>query len=103
MEVHRQHCQNCGSMDAHNIIVREPGEPTTIFVRCMQCHELVARYQLRDYLHHGKDIESFIRSHGALSRESARDILRAFEEASEKSQKDFQRALAALHEEGKEA
>ena len=45
MEVHRQRCQSCGSRDMRNVLVRQPNEPQTVFVRCVECGELVARYR----------------------------------------------------------
>ena len=60
MEVHRQQCQHCGTFDARNILVRETGLPMTIYVRCTQCGELVARYKLSEYYHHGMGVESYL-------------------------------------------
>ena len=55
MELHRQHCQNCQSIEMRNILVREAGKATSVYVRCGNCGELVARYKLRDYYHHGRN------------------------------------------------
>lgn len=34
MEIHRQQCQQCGSRDVRNILVRETDAPMTIYSRC---------------------------------------------------------------------
>ena len=101
MEVHRQTCQVCGSRLLHNIIAREPGEPTVIFVSCAKCEELVARYVLDGYYHHGKGIESYLRSVRG-SFESGRRMLEAFEATARDAQAGFRRVVAALAAEKKE-
>ena len=40
MQVNRQTCQQCGSIDVRNIIARDPGSPTVIYVRCGQATSL---------------------------------------------------------------
>jgi RNase P subunit RPR2 len=57
MELHRQQCQKCKSFNMRNILVRNPGEQQMVYVRCVDCHEFVALYKLRDYYHHEKGIE----------------------------------------------
>lgn len=101
-EIHRQTCQSCGSIDLRNILVREPDLPTTIYVRCAKCGELVARYKLSDYYHHGKGIESFLRSHRFLSQESGRSVLEEFKKTQMDSEKGYERVLKYLREHGKE-
>ena len=102
METHRQRCQGCQSHEMLNILVREPGFPTTIYARCRQCGELVASYKLSDYYHHGKGIESYLRSHGGAAGESGRDVMQGFKDVEEEALTGFQTALEHLQAEGKE-
>ena len=102
MEVHRQRCQACQSIDVRDILVRRQGEPTAVFVRCAKCGELVARYLLRGYYHHGKGAESFYRSVGSDASDSGRASLDDFKRAQEESLSVYQAALEALREEDKE-
>ena len=96
MEVHRQQCQKCGSINVRNILVREPDLRTTIYVRCAQCLELVARYKLREYYHHGKGIESFLKSQGAAAVESGRKVLDEFSRIETESVAGYEEALKYL-------
>ncbi len=93
MEIHRQTCQSCHSREMQNILVREPGVPSTVYARCAKCGELVALYRLSDYYHHGKDLESYLRSHGVSSGESGRDILADFQRTQKEAEEGFQRVL----------
>ncbi len=102
MEVHRQTCQSCGSHDVRNILVREPGRAQMVFVRCARCHELVARYRLRDYYHHKKGVESYLRSLGSGATESGRSQLAEFDSVQKEALEGYQRALEALERAGKE-
>lgn len=102
MEVHRQTCQSCGSKDVRNILVREPGRAQMVFVRCSNCHSLVARYRLSDYYHHGKGIESYLRSKGGGFGDSGRRELKQFGEIQEEAEEGYRKALESLEEEGKE-
>jgi RNase P subunit RPR2 len=97
MEVHRQTCQECGSRKHNNIVVREPGHRPTVFVRCAECASLVARYGLADYYHHGKGLESYLRSvQGAA--ESGRRMLEEFEATQHEAVEGFARALDYLNQ-----
>lgn len=98
MEVHRQTCQACGSINVRNILARERGRAQMVYVRCAECSELVARYRLRDYYHHGKSAESFLRSMGSGVSESARDQLEEFAKIKEDAVAGYERALALLME-----
>lgn len=102
MRVNRQRCQSCGSLDVHNLLVREEGSPQTVLVRCTQCTALVARYVLADYMHLGKGLESFLRSHRSAVAESGRRISEDFEEAERSALEAYARALDALEDAGKE-
>ena len=102
MEVRRQTCQNCGSTDVRNILVREEGHAQMVFVRCSKCGELVARYRLRDYYHHGKGAESFLRSAGSQASESGREQLKEFEQIQDEALAGYEQALEQLRNEGKE-
>ena len=102
MQVHRQTCQQCGSIDVRNIIAREAGRSTTIFVRCAKCLELVASYELKNYYHHGKGIESYLRTHGMGAGDSGRQWLAEFERVKQSALDGFEKALKALAEQNKE-
>ena len=102
MEVHRQRCQACQSINVSDILVRRQGEPTTVYVRCANCGELVARYQLRAYYHHGKGPESFYRSIGSEACDSGRRSLNDFNRVQEESVAGYAEALEALKQEGKD-
>ena len=95
MEVKRQRCQACQSIDVRNILVRD-GNEQVVYVRCANCKELVARYELKDYYHHGKGVESFLRAHGQQGGDSGRAWLEAFETSQKKAIEGYQQALAAL-------
>ena len=101
MEVHRQRCQKCGSLKVQNLLAREQGLPTAVYVRCVECGELVARYRLRSYYHHGKGLESYLRSQASNAMESGRESLVEFQNVQEESLESFQKVLDQLREEGK--
>ncbi|MHC4992372.1 MAG: hypothetical protein ACYTGC_15470 [Planctomycetota bacterium] len=96
MEIHRQQCQACGSHDVHNILARETGRPQTVYVRCARCRDLVARYLLSGYYHHGKDVDSYLRSLGHLAAESGRDTLEDFKQVQNDAIEGFERVLEHL-------
>lgn len=96
MEVHRQQCQNCGSFEVRNILVRDTDVPNIVYVCCTACGELVARYKLSEYYHHGKGADSFIRSLGAAAVESGRNVLEQFKRAQEESIAGYREALKYL-------
>ena len=96
MEVHSQKCQACQSQKLSNLLVREPGQSQTVYVRCAECGELVARYRLREYYHHGKGIESWLRSRDPAASESGRDVHGEFERVQQDALQGFVAALAVL-------
>ncbi|HJK98023.1 MAG TPA: hypothetical protein RMF84_12415 [Polyangiaceae bacterium LLY-WYZ-14_1] len=102
MEVHRQRCQACGSIDVRNLLVREDGRPQTVYVRCGACESLVARYVLSDYYHHGKGLESWLRSHGGEFAESGRRISDELAEAERAAVAGMDRAVDWLRAAGKD-
>lgn len=95
MEVHRQTCQACGGRALHNLIAREAGKRTVIYVACGQCEQLVARYVLDGYYHHGKGIESYLRSVRG-SFESGRRMLDSFKSTAQDAEGGFGRVLEEL-------
>ena len=99
MELHRQQCQHCKSHEMLNILAREPGRPTVVYVRCLNCHRLVARYKLSEYYHHGKGIESFLKSHGSGSMESGRRVMEEFERVKKESVEGYRAAVKELEKE----
>lgn len=103
MEVHIQRCQKCQSTAVTNLLVRESGEPQTVYVKCVSCGELVARYRLREYFHHGKGIESWLRSQGSAAPESGRDFLGEFERVKTAASEGFVAANATLEEQQRTA
>ena len=88
-------------MDIRNILVRESGSPTTVYARCGGCGELVARYRLSEYYHHGKGLDSFIRSLGPMCTESGRDVLAQFNHVREEATDGYRAAMDILNEQGK--
>ncbi len=98
MEVHRQQCQNCQSFETRNILVRQGDQKPIVYVRCGTCGELVARYRLSEYYHHGKGSESFLRSRGANAVESGRRMLREFEEIQRESIAGYAEVLKYLED-----
>ena len=102
MEIHRQQCQQCGSRDVRNILVRDTDAPMTIYVRCLGCGMLVARYKLSEYYHHGKGIESFLRSLGAAAGESGRDYLAEFNRIQRDAVEGFAEVRRRMTEAGKD-
>ncbi|MEN0019822.1 MAG: hypothetical protein AAF747_02945 [Planctomycetota bacterium] len=102
MEVHRQRCQKCDSLDVHCLIAREPGKPTSVYVRCVECGSLVARYVLSDYYHHGKGAESFLRTHDTMPRDSGREVMQEFERAEREAVEGYEAVLEQLKAEDKE-
>ena len=101
MQVHRQRCQSCNSIGLRNLLVRKPGKNQIVLVVCANCRKLVARYELSSYYHHGKGIDSWLRSFDPIT-ESARDLGEAFESAQETAVSELDEALAVLKTEGKE-
>jgi hypothetical protein len=102
MQVNRQTCQACGSREARNILVREAGKPITVYVRCGQCGQLIASYELKNYYHHGKGIESYLNAHGVGAEDSGRRWLAEFKQAQERALSGYQAALEKLAEDGKD-
>ena len=102
MEVHRQTCQACGSIDHRNILVRDEKNRTLVFVRCSQCKELVARYELDGYYHHGKSADAFTRVQPIEEPESARSYLRTFEDTKSDALDGYETALETLRQADKD-
>ena len=95
MQVHRQRCQSCDSVDLHNLLVRLPGKSQVVLVVCAACRQLVARYELARYYHHGKGIDSWLRSFDATT-ESAHDLKDAFEAVRDGALSELEEALEIL-------
>ena len=85
-----------------NILVRNPGEPQRVYVRCIDCLEFVALYTLSDYYHHGKEVESYLRSHGSSDADSGRLLLADFKKVQESSVEGFEKVIEQLKKEGKD-
>ena len=100
MEVRIQSCQACGSNELHNILVREEGRRQAVCVRCAQCRKLVAHYILYHYYHHGKGLESFLRSAGISTEESGREWLDRFNEAKLDAENVYTKAQQHLKDAG---
>ncbi|MHC4996463.1 MAG: hypothetical protein ACYTGQ_15560 [Planctomycetota bacterium] len=96
MRVDRQTCQNCGSIDVRNILSRKLDQPTIVYVRCAKCFELVAYYELSQYYHHGKGIESFLKAQGVKSNDSAHRWLTDFNQIQKDATTGFKKALEQL-------
>lgn len=102
MELHRQQCQKCRSFNMRNILVRNPGEPQRVYVRCVDCREFVALYTLIDYYHHEKGIESYLRSHGSSAADSGRLLLSDFKKVQETALEGFEKVIEQLKKDGKD-
>lgn len=102
MEIHRQQCQKCRSFELRNLLVRDRGRPQMVFVRCGGCGELVARYQLSAYYHHGKDFESYLRSQQWGAQESSRDMMDDYEQTQNEAVELYEQVLKWLAEQGKQ-
>jgi hypothetical protein len=87
--------------DMRNIVVRKAGAPMTIYTSCLGCGELVARYRLCEYYHHGKGLESYLRSQGSAAGESGRDYLAEFHRIQAETEQGYQEALHQLAEQDK--
>lgn len=104
MEVHRQTCQNCGSRELKNIIVRDFETSDKVFVRCSQCKKLVARYIIAHggYYHHEKGFESYLRGlNRGGSFMSGKSIKSEFEKITHQSLEEYERVIELLKQEGK--
>lgn len=84
----------------NNLVVRAEGERQLVLVRCAECHELVARYELSNYYHHGKSFESWLR-HVALDIESVIDLRDTYHSIQSRAQDELARAMADLESKGK--
>lgn len=82
--------------------MRESGQPQTVLVRCAQCEALVARYVLADYYHHGKGLESYLRTRGGQVAESGRRITEELARVEQLALEGYARALDWLRRAGKE-
>jgi len=97
MEIRPQTCLACHSETFENIIVRDAGRTQSIFVRCTQCRQFVARYILKDYYHHGRTLDSLLQSTGQ-TMESGREMLNELKEREETATEQFGRIVEALEE-----
>lgn len=95
MEIRHQTCLACHSETLENIIIRDAGRTQTIFVRCAKCHEFVARYILKDYYHHGRNLDSLLQT-TAQSAESGRSLLQELEEREKVARSQFDKIIEAL-------
>jgi uncharacterized Zn finger protein len=102
MDIHRQQCQSCVTSEVRNILVREANLPTIVYVRCVHCGRLVARYELSDYYHHGKGIESFLSSRRGRVEDSGREMMKQYDEAKRKAIEGFKEVVTRLEELGKD-
>ena len=84
----------------HDLLVRKPGKSQIVLVVCAACRELVARYELSSYYHHGKGIDSWLRSFNPIT-ESAHDLSESFESVRDDAVADLEEALSILSAEGK--
>ncbi len=101
MQVNRQTCQRCKSINVRNILRREPNRPTVVYVRCANCLELVAYYELSNYYHHGKGIESYLRAHGMHANDSGRRWLADFKRIQDNAVAGYEEVLEQLTEQNK--
>lgn len=83
------------------LVVREPGHAQVVMVRCTQCRELVARYELSAYYHHGRGYESWIASFSGVA-ESGRDLLGRFAQVKEQAVAQFEKVVERLRKDGRD-
>ena len=69
-----------------------------VSVRCNDCGEFVARYRLESYYHHGKGIDSYLRSLGASASESGRSQLDEFRIVQDEATQQLGEVIEALEE-----
>lgn len=96
MEVERQQCPTCHSWQVENLEVRESGKSPTIYVRCCQCGELVARIQVAQLYALGRELESQLQGQGDSAAESGREVLESQRRIEEEVRGDFEKVVAAL-------
>lgn len=101
MDLHRQRCQACQSLDLHCLLRRDEAHPLTVYVRCAKCDELVARYKVEEYYHHGKGIESWLKAMRPGALESGRNIRLDFEKARDESVAEYADVVEELGAQGK--
>lgn len=96
MQIEQQQCQECGSPDMRNILLPSHEGPMTVYVRCLVCESLVARYRLSDYYHKGKAMESFLLSLGSRAAESGRNYVAEVQRIQLEAEQGFAEALSEL-------
>ena len=102
MEVHPQRCPSCGSLQHNALLLREPGRPDRVYLRCARCARLVARYALSASYHHGKGLDSYLRGLDEMTTESGREALDDYRAVQEEAEEEYARVLEELEREGKE-
>lgn len=99
MEVQLLTCQECGSSNLRNILIREPGEKDKIFVQCQKCEAFVSRYKIAQggYYHHGDTFESYLRGVTRADEVmSAKKIRRQYDQLKQKTLEKFKVVLIEL-------
>jgi hypothetical protein len=99
MDVERVRCHACGSLELHNVTVREVGAPEDVFVACARCGELVGRYRLAGHYRHGEEFEASLRSPRWASAESGRATLDEFRRARVEAEEQYAAVLARVRDE----
>lgn len=94
MEVERQQCPACHSWQVENLEVRASGKSPTIYVRCFECGELVARIQVAELYVLGRELESHLQGHGDNAAESGREVLQSQRRIEEEVRGDFEKVIA---------
>lgn len=100
MEIHEQRCPQCEGTAVRNLLVLEPGQSQMVYVTCVACDRLVARYVLSSSYDEGQGLESWLRSAGGSARESGRDFLRDFERVKNEVAEGYALARQRLREDG---
>jgi len=57
-----------------NVLVEE-GTDLLVYVRCAECHAFIARYQVNRCYHHGKGLDSYLKSLPSFDLSSGYAIL----------------------------
>ena len=101
MELHRQTCQACNCRELQNILRRGEEHPLTVYLRCTRCGELVARYKVSGYYHHGKGFDSWLQRYQGIARESGRSLMDEYQRVQRSAVEEWADVQQQLRSQGK--
>ena len=76
-----------------NIFAQLPGESDKVYIECVQCQELVARYTIarNGYFHQGQEYHSYLRGiNRGSAYESAKDLQEGYSKIQEACQAEYE-------------